>query len=60
MVRGADTLRWHAMLDALNRGEMPPSDMSQPKDEERLLLVGWLAQELEKAAIFLGKRVTLL
>ena len=50
VVHGADTLRWHAMLDALNRGEMPPSDMSQPKNEERLLLVGWLTQELEKAA----------
>ena len=50
IVHGKDTLRWHAMLDALNLGEMPPPKKKQPKDDERLLLIGWLTQELRKAA----------
>ncbi len=50
VVKGKDTLKWHAMLDALNLGEMPPPKKTQPKDEERLLVIRWLTEELRKAA----------
>ena len=46
----ADAEGWHAALDVINAGEMPPEDEAQPTDAERRKLVGWLTESLALAA----------
>lgn len=50
VVRGKDTERWHAVLENLHKGEMPPEDKPQPTDAERRLLIGWLEAGVAEAA----------
>jgi len=38
---------WIEVMDNLNASEMPPSDEPQPTLEERALVAGWIADELE-------------
>ncbi|MGJ8639074.1 MAG: DUF1592 domain-containing protein [Opitutaceae bacterium] len=51
MVNGPDGESWHSMLDMINQGEMPPKDTSQLEDGERRLIVDWITQSLDKAAM---------
>ena len=51
VVHGPDANGWHAALDMINSAEMPPADEPQMSDEQRRLVVGWMTEELEKAAI---------
>ena len=61
MVKGPDAEGWHAALDMINGGEMPPSKAKQMKDEERRLVVRWLTESLEAAkAAHKGKSKTVL
>jgi hypothetical protein len=48
-INGNDVQRWHAMLDALNRGEMPPEDEKQPSAQQRQVLVDWITAGLSQA-----------
>lgn len=41
-VKGDDAPHWHAALDMINTGEMPPAKKKQPSDEERRVMVEWL------------------
>lgn len=41
-VKGHDAPNWHAALDMINTGEMPPKKKKQFTDEERRILVDWL------------------
>ncbi|MCK5943349.1 MAG: DUF1592 domain-containing protein [Planctomycetes bacterium] len=50
MTARADAEGWHAALDVINAGEMPPEDEDQPTDDERRKLVGWLTSSLKAAA----------
>jgi uncharacterized membrane protein len=50
MINGQDAEKWHAALDMINSGEMPPKDEPQLKNEERRALVDWMTGSLEKAA----------
>jgi len=49
MISGPDGDIWHAMLDAVNRAEMPPEEKPQPKDSEKIKLIEWLTEELDHA-----------
>ncbi|MEO0508531.1 MAG: DUF1592 domain-containing protein [Verrucomicrobiota bacterium] len=51
MVNGPDAEGWHTALDQINAGEMPPKGKAQPSNEERRLIVDWITENLEKAAI---------
>jgi uncharacterized membrane protein len=51
MINGLDAERWHAALNVINLGEMPPKKKPQLKNEERQKLVSWLSENLDKAAI---------
>jgi uncharacterized membrane protein/mono/diheme cytochrome c family protein len=55
MINGPHAESWHTALDQINAGEMPPKGKAQPNDEERRLVVDWITENLEKAAI--AKRV---
>ena len=46
----ADAEGWHAALDVINAGEMPPEDEEQFSDEERRKVVAWLTESLAAAA----------
>lgn len=46
----ADAEGWHAALDVINAGEMPPEDEDQFSDEERRKVVAWLTESLAAAA----------
>ena len=50
IVQGTSAERWHDVLNNINLGEMPPEDESQLSQDERRKLVGWLTEELQKAA----------
>jgi hypothetical protein len=50
IVQGTSAERWHDVLNNINLGEMPPEDESQLSPDERRKLVGWLTEELQKAA----------
>jgi mono/diheme cytochrome c family protein len=50
MTAQADAEGWHAALDVINAGEMPPEDEAQPSDAERRLVVRWLTESLARAA----------
>lgn len=46
----ADGEGWHAALDMIDSGEMPPEDEDQFSDEERRLVVRWMRTSLAEAA----------
>ena len=50
IVQGTSPERWHDVLNNINLGEMPPEDEPQFSPDERRKLVGWLTEELQKAA----------
>jgi len=50
IVQGTSAERWHDVLNNINLGEMPPEDEPQFSPDERRKLVGWLTEELQKAA----------
>ncbi|AWB68985.1 hypothetical protein C2869_09580 [Saccharobesus litoralis] len=43
-VNSHDAPNWHAALDMINTGEMPPKKKQQPSDAERRILVDWLTE----------------
>jgi len=49
MLRGEDAERWHAALDMVNSGEMPPAEGEQPSDKQRRALVDWITNSLDAA-----------
>jgi uncharacterized membrane protein/mono/diheme cytochrome c family protein len=51
MINGPHAESWHTALDQINAGEMPPKGKAQPNDDERRLVVEWITENLEKAAI---------
>ena len=48
--KGEDAEAWHAALDVINAGDMPPEDADQPTQEERERIVSWITSSLAKAA----------
>lgn len=50
LINGADAEAWHAALDAVNAGDMPPEDEEQPNAAERQLMVDWMTKALKHAA----------
>ncbi|MFK7742982.1 MAG: DUF1592 domain-containing protein [Planctomycetota bacterium] len=50
MAARADAEGWHAALDMIQSGEMPPEDEPQFSTEQRRLLTGWLRSSLDQAA----------
>ena len=48
--QGEDAEAWHAALDVLNAGDMPPEDADQPSPQEREQIVNWITNSLAKAA----------
>ena len=50
LVRGQDGGKWQEVLDALNRGDMPPEDARQPTTAERESLVTSISTEMKRAA----------
>lgn len=50
LLNGPHAEDWHEVLNALNRGEMPPKDKPALSDRERKALVGWITHELDRAA----------
>jgi mono/diheme cytochrome c family protein len=63
LVEGKDGGKWSEILDALNRGDMPPEDESQrPDPKQRNTVIEWLGSELNRAAVLrrsTGGHVTL-
>ena len=51
IIKGMDADHWYEVLDNINVGEMPPEDVKQLKDDERVKLVEWLTKELKHAAV---------
>ncbi len=49
MVRGADADHWHAALDMINQGYMPPEGSNQMTDTERRRVVEWLTDSIAQA-----------
>lgn len=45
----AVTERWHAVLNALNSGEMPPDDERQMSDEDHQRVTAWIRNEVDRA-----------
>jgi len=41
--------RWHEVINVLNEGRMPPEDEFQPLPEEKVAVVDWVGEELERA-----------
>lgn len=50
MVKGKDGAVWRSILDALDRGDMPPKKKAQPTEKEHGMLTTWLSGELKRAA----------
>jgi mono/diheme cytochrome c family protein len=50
LTTGNDAEGWHAALDVINSGDMPPDDAMQPTEDERELIVDWITESLDKAA----------
>ena len=50
MLARADAEGWHAALDMIQSGEMPPEDEDQMSDAQRRLMVRWLRESLQAAA----------
>jgi hypothetical protein len=50
VVKGKDAAHWHAALDILNTGDMPPpKKKKQPTDAERRKLVEWISANIKLA-----------
>ena len=49
MLHGPDAERWHAALDMVNSGAMPPEDGAQPSDQQRRAVVDWITESLDAA-----------
>ena len=50
LISGKHAGQWKEILDALNRGDMPPEDAAQPSTRERETLIRWIETEIERAA----------
>ncbi|TWU10133.1 DUF1592 domain-containing protein [Allorhodopirellula heiligendammensis] len=50
LLSGPDTDWWSEVFAVLTKGEMPPPDDSELGEADRLLLVNWLANELQIAS----------
>lgn len=50
MISGPDAEKWHAALNVIHLGEMPPEKKPQLKNHERRSLVDWLTTNLDQAA----------
>ena len=50
MINGSHAGQWQEVLDALNRGDMPPEDAAQPGTSQREVLIRWIETEIERAA----------
>ena len=50
MINGHDAEKWHAALDMINSGEMPPAKEEQPSNEERRVLVNWMTDNIKLAS----------
>jgi len=50
MLRGYDAEGWHAALDMIQGGEMPPPDEEPMTDAERLRLTAWMRSGIGAAA----------
>ena len=50
LVEGKDGGKWREVLDALNRGDMPPDDAPQPTMQQRNQAIDWISSELDRAA----------
>ncbi len=50
MTNGSDAERWHAALNVINLGEMPPKKKQQLSDTERRAVVSWISENLDLAA----------
>ena len=50
LAQGEDAEAWHAALDMINAGDMPPEDADQPSKEEREQIVNWITTSLARAA----------
>ncbi|MFC3123233.1 DUF1592 domain-containing protein [Agaribacter flavus] len=48
-VNGIDAPHWHAALDMINSGEMPPKKKYQPSDEDRRVIVDWMTEGIKLA-----------
>ena len=48
--QGEDAEAWHAALDVINAGDMPPDYADQPNAQEREQIVTWITESLAKAA----------
>lgn len=48
-INGHDAPRWHAALDMINSGEMPPKKKAPLSAEDRRLLVDWMTQGIDIA-----------
>ncbi|RED98391.1 DUF1592 domain-containing protein [Marinoscillum furvescens] len=49
-INGADAQRWHAALDEINAGNMPPKKKPQLSAEELELVSSWITASLKEAA----------
>lgn len=62
LVKGKHGGQWQEVLDALNRGDMPPEDAPQPSADERHTLISWMTSEIKRSALLrrsTGGHVTL-
>ena len=62
MLKGEHGGKWREILDAIDRGDMPPDDEPLPSDPERELISEWMSSELDRSAKALrstGGHVTL-
>jgi hypothetical protein len=50
LVEGQDGAVWRSVLDALDRGDMPPEKKPQPSSREHEILTTWVSSELQRAA----------
>lgn len=50
LVNGDSGGKWREVLDAIDRGDMPPEEEDQPTIEQRNKLSQWLSSELKRAA----------
>jgi mono/diheme cytochrome c family protein len=50
LIHGPHAEDWHEVLDALNKGEMPPEEAEQPSKAERNEVIAFLTGAFKKAA----------
>lgn len=50
LVTGEYGAVWRSVLDALDRGDMPPEKKAQPTPQEHAKLTSWISSELARAA----------